>query len=113
MRMQQIYGGRATLLIDERAVSLGYVFAGTNSSRSVAIKVEPCDAESPLLEYEAHVYRQLAGGIGIPNVYWFGKEHDFNILVLDQLGPSLEHLFIACGRRFSLKTVLLLADQLV
>ena len=50
---------------------------------------------------------------GIPGIRWSGIDGDDNILVLDLLGPSLEDLFVYCGRKFSLKTVLMLADQMV
>ncbi|KAI8079802.1 kinase-like domain-containing protein [Halteromyces radiatus] len=97
------------------AGSFGEIYLGTNLSTNedIAVKLESTKATHPQLEYEARVYRLLAGGVGIPFVRWFGKETDYNVLVMDLLGPSMEDLFNYCKRRFSLKTVLLLADQML
>ncbi|XP_020423528.1 casein kinase 1-like protein 1 [Prunus persica] len=95
--------------------SFGFVCAGTNiqTNEEVAIKLENVKTKHPQLLYESKLYRILQGGTGIPNVRWFGVEGDYNVLVMDLLGPSLEDLFNFCSRKLSLKTVLMLADQMI
>lgn len=95
--------------------SFGDIYLGTNmtTGEEVAIKLESVKTKHPQLLYESKIYRILHGGLGIPNVRWYGIEGDYNVMVLDLLGPSLEDLFNYCGRRFQLKTVLMLADQLL
>ncbi|XP_051113889.1 casein kinase 1-like protein 1 isoform X2 [Andrographis paniculata] len=95
--------------------SFGEIYLGTNvqTNEEVAIKLENVKTKHPQLLYESKLYRILQGGTGIPNVRWFGVELDYNVLVMDLLGPSLEDLFNFCSRKFSLKTVLMLADQMI
>ncbi|CAN0242096.1 unnamed protein product [Ascophyllum nodosum] len=95
--------------------SFGDIYLGTNmtTGEEVAIKLESTKTKHPQLLYESKIYRILHGGLGIPTVRWYGVEGDYNVMVLDLLGPSLEDLFNYCSRRFNLKTVLMLADQLL
>ncbi|XP_027333476.1 casein kinase 1-like protein 1 isoform X2 [Abrus precatorius] len=95
--------------------SFGEIYLGTNiqTNEEVAIKLENVKTKHPQLLYESKLYRILQGGTGIPNVRWFGVEGDYNVLVMDLLGPSLEDLFNFCSRKLSLKTVLMLADQMI
>jgi serine/threonine protein kinase len=112
---RQILGGEYVLRRKIGSGSFGKVYLGYEaySGKRVAIKVEKRSTRHPQLYYESKVYKLLRGGQGIPSVYRFAQEGQYNILVMQHLGPNLEDLFNYCGRRFTLKTVLLIAEELI
>jgi len=83
------------------------------TGEEVAVKMESSLTRHPQLHYESKLYKLLQGGQGIPRVRYYGQENDYNVLVMDLLGPSLEDLFNYCSRRLTLKSTLMLADQLI
>lgn len=97
------------------AGSFGEIYIGENiiSKEEVAIKLETVRTRPPQLQGESRVYKFLAGGCGIPDVKWYGTEGDYNCMVMELLGKSIEELFVSCQRKFTLKTVLMLADQMI
>uniref|UniRef100_A0A673J0U1 non-specific serine/threonine protein kinase n=1 Tax=Sinocyclocheilus rhinocerous TaxID=307959 RepID=A0A673J0U1_9TELE len=95
--------------------SFGDIYLGANitSGEEVAIKLESVKTKHPQLHIESKFYKMMQGGVGIPSIKWCGAEGDYNVMVMELLGPSLEDLFNFCSRKFTLKTVLLLADQMI
>ncbi|XP_072027345.1 casein kinase I [Amphiura filiformis] len=110
-----IVGGKYRLVRKIGSGSFGDIYLGINitNGEEVAVKLESHKARHPQLLYESKLYKILNGGPGIPHVRWYGQEKDYNVLVMDLLGPSLEDLFNFCSRKFTMKTVLMLADQMI
>ncbi len=90
--------------------SFGAIFFASHihSGQHVAVKLETSKAHKQRrsqLEIEYRLYRVLQGHVGIPRIYWFGRESGCRALVMELLGPSLEDMFKTCKRLFSVKTV--------
>eukprot|EP00825_Cyclidium_porcatum_P035202 TRINITY_DN3692_c0_g1_i2.p1 TRINITY_DN3692_c0_g1~~TRINITY_DN3692_c0_g1_i2.p1 ORF type:complete len:321 (-),score=49.48 TRINITY_DN3692_c0_g1_i2:350-1312(-) len=98
----------------------------------VAIKLEPCSTKNPMLFFEGKLYqyihqqtyndsveamvaakKKVKENIGFPEVFYCSNEGDYNIMVMEKLAPDLEELFNICKRKFSVKTVCMIAIQVL
>lgn len=83
------------------------------TGRELAVKLELIERKHSLLKIEAVVYKIFEGEQGFPRLYWSGSEGDYNVIVLELLGPSLENLLQLCGGKFSVSTAFELGQQMV
>ncbi|CAJ2674693.1 unnamed protein product [Trifolium pratense] len=113
--MERLVGGKYRIGRKIGSGSFGEIYIGAHivTSELVAIKKESKKTKQPQLLYEAKLYNILKGGSGIPRMKWFGTDGDYNVLVLELMGPSLDDLLYYCSGKFSLKSVLMLADQML
>ncbi|WJX84386.1 Casein kinase 1-like protein 6 [Trifolium repens] len=113
--MDHVIGGKFKLGRKIGSGSFGelYIAVNVQTGEEVAVKLEPVKTKHPQLHYESKLYMLLQGGTGVPHLKWFGVEGEYNVMAIDLLGPSLEDLFNYCNRKLTLKTVLMLADQLI
>ena len=93
--MELRVGGKYKLTKKLGNGAFGDIYSGINikTKEEVAIKLELLKSKLPQLQYEARLYKLFEGGLGISWVYYHGVEGDFNVMVMEMLGPSLEALF--------------------
>eukprot|EP00931_Biecheleriopsis_adriatica_P060770 TRINITY_DN36507_c0_g1_i1.p1 TRINITY_DN36507_c0_g1~~TRINITY_DN36507_c0_g1_i1.p1 ORF type:complete len:519 (+),score=117.90 TRINITY_DN36507_c0_g1_i1:55-1611(+) len=113
--MAQVIAGKFQVGEKIGSGSFGDIYIGSNiqTGAPVAIKLESVKAQHPLLVFESKLYKLISNGIQIPAVHWYGVEGEYNVMVIDLLGPSLEDLFNYCDRKFGVKTIASLGLQMV
>ena len=91
--------------------SFGRIYEGVYNSEHFALKFEDINSNSNLLESEASIMNYLKGP-NIPSVRSFGTSGNYNILIMQLMGKSLEDL-INIRKTFPLKTVCLIGYQMI
>merc|ERR1719440_706158 len=87
-----------------------------NRKDCVAVKFESQDSEHPQLEHEATLLsylQQQKKTQGFPDYHFFVREGDYNALVMQPLNKNLEDRKRHCGGKFSVRTTVLIAEQLL
>ena len=82
-------------------------------NKVVALKLESIHSKYPQLLHESSVYQCLQGGCNIAQFVWYGSEAMQNIMAIQNLGKSLDTLFSYSINQFSMKTVLMITDQIL
>ena len=94
--------------------SFGKIYLAYNviTKEKYALKLENRNNHQSLLEQEAYILCYLKGE-GIPYIKSYGYSGEYNVLVMELLGKSLEQLFEEKGSKLSLKTVCMLGIQMI
>ncbi|CAK81398.1 unnamed protein product (macronuclear) [Paramecium tetraurelia] len=97
------------------AGAFGEIYSATANGQEYAIKIERSDTKYPQLLFESKLYQYLNNQpiIGIPKYYGYYQQDNFNFLVMEQLGKSLEDIFTDNNRLLSLQSVTVLALQML
>ena len=91
-----------------------YLAQHTRTNERYAIKFENITSpKKTQLQLEYRLYLTFDGCVNIPQQYQFCHLEKQNFLVMEYLGPSIEELRIRCGGKLSLKTVLMLANEML
>ena len=90
-----------------------YIASDVESKKEFAVKLENIDTSSrSLLETEAYILKHLKA-FGLPEIILYGCNSEYNILIMELLGQSLENLFQSQNKSFSIKTACMLGIQMV
>ena len=58
--------------------------------QDVALNLEPIQSKHSQLSHEHSVYKALHDTAHIPSMHWYGREAQYNVLILNHLGLTIE-----------------------
>lgn len=113
--MDVVVGRQFRIVESIASGGFGSIYKGEDikTHEPVAIKTESKKFEDSVLESEAKIYKMIKGMHGFPELKFYGNEGSMNILVIDLLGKSINTIFKEHERKFSLKTVCMIAEQVL
>lgn len=84
-----------------------------NEDKKVAIKLELLKNKPNLLDIEGRCHDYLNNMLYTPKLYWCGVKDDYNVIIMQLLGPSLGYLFKKCKNIFSYNTISYIAIRIL
>ena len=92
--------------------NFSHIYQAINSNGdNFCCKIEPINSPQLMLENESKIMDYLRGK-GIPNIKLYGQSGEYNILIMELLGKSLDY-YIKKIEKFSIKTTVMLAYQML
>lgn len=117
----KINGGKFETVKRLGAGCFGEVYRGidTQTKKEAAIKFESREAKcAPQLQHETEVVNALRLNVspppqGVAECYYFGVEGQFNCMVMEILGLSLEDRVQSCKGKLTTQSTVLIAEQVL
>lgn len=108
------------MAVDVHRASAQFSFTGSiwrainpYTGQTAALKLQDVEHECPTNRYERYFYPSLQGGPGMPTLWASGVEGQFDYLVIDLLGASLDNLYRQNNRSMDLRSTMCIAMQVV
>lgn len=112
---QEFTIGHYKILLDKKLGSGGFgdIFFGINlkTGEEVAVKVESSVSKSPQLKQETNLLLTLQGGVGIPTLHYYLSTNQYNFMIIDLLGPSIQA--ILDNNNLNEKSVIVMSQQML